>query len=296
MAGLDNFVLGAFARADWGSRMARNSLIVVCCLLAAGCGRNYEGLARGPMELRADVAPGTTAQQFSYSHFWTLVMAKRAITPRFERARSQCLKDTSLNCRLLSATLSTDEGEMYALTSARLELLLPHEKLDLFEQKLREPVPGESAGEVAIPNRSTSADSVENAAGDASRKVQQLTAYRDRLALLAKRPNLSIEDIIRLEAEQSRVQGDLDDAMAKLRDLNEGVARERLDVTLTERAGFVEPIARVWRNGTSLLIESTANALQFVIQILPWLPIGGVGIFFASWAWRRFRRRQPKVA
>lgn len=296
MAGLDEFVLPVLIHE--GKRMVRKSLLIMtCCLLASACGRNAEYLAPRAMDLKADlVPPGTAAQQFSYSHFWALVMDKSAVAPRLERARLQCLQDKALNCRLLSATLSTDEGEMYAFTSARLSLLLPHDKLNLFEQRLLIPVSGENTSDVEVRSRSTTADNVENAAGDASRKVLQLTAYRDRLALLAKRSNLSIDDIIRLEAEQSRVQGDLDDALAKLRDLNEGLARERLDVELSERAGLAGPVARVWNNAASLLIESTANALQFLIQILPWLPIVGAGIFVASWLWRRFRRRQSGAA
>jgi hypothetical protein len=273
--------------------MVRQAFIVLAgCLFLAACGRNAAGPSAGLAELRADIAGPSSAQQFSYRHVWSLEMAKDTISPRFERARARCLQDKTLNCRLVSANISTDNGASFSFTSADLEVLLPHDKIGVFEKSLSAPLPGRNDDRVIVQSRSTHADSVENEAGDATRKVSQLAAYRDRLALLARRPNLSIEDVIRLEAEQSRVQEGLDDAIGKQRDLNEGVARERVNVMLSERPGITGPIAQVWRNAMTLLIESTASALQFTIQVIPWLPIVGAGIYLASWLWRLFRRRQ----
>src|SRR5690349_15565649 len=88
----DDFVLPVSVQ---GGRMVRESLLImVCCFLVSACGRSPEALVTGPMDLKADlVPPGAAAQQFSYSHFWALVMDKSAVAPRLERARLQCLQD-----------------------------------------------------------------------------------------------------------------------------------------------------------------------------------------------------------
>ncbi|HXC54839.1 MAG TPA: DUF4349 domain-containing protein [Rhizomicrobium sp.] len=292
--------------------MVRKAIVVVACALTlAGCGDragpSRYGLAdaRGGLmnrivppadiEVAADSTapapvPGAT-QQFSYTHAWSVRMSHESVQPRFARARDACLKDRSLDCKLVSAELSVGDGES-SYTSATLVVQLPHGRLDGFEHALLAPLAGERPGDAAIDARSTQAQSVETAAGDASRKVAQLTAYRDRLAEIARRPNLSVDDIIKLEAERARVQGDLDDATGHQRDLTDGIAREAVTITLSERSVPVGPFGQLARNAASTLAESTAGAILFLIGLLPWLPILAAGIYAVSWLWRLFRRRQ----
>jgi hypothetical protein len=283
--------------------MVRHATVFITCgLLLAACGPSSGGrlaAENGRPAAMDMVAPGgapATPQQFSYSHAWSLLMAHAAVGPRFERAHDACLKDASLNCKLISANIETSDSGDAPYSLANLQVLLPHGKLEMFEKALLTPVAGESPGDVTVHSKSTRADSVENAAGDVALKVKQLTAYRDRLAALAARPNLSIDEIIRVESEQARVQGDLDDALGRQRDIGDGIARETLSVDLTERVVSEGPIARVWRHGADLFADSAASALQFLVQIVPWLPILAAGLFAVSWLWRLFRRRREKAA
>jgi hypothetical protein len=283
--------------------MVRHSLaIFACVLLLAGCGDHSlvgTGLARrgAPMmDMVSAGAPPQPAQQFSYSHTWNLIMGHGAVAPRFERARAACLRDRTLSCRLVSANLTVGDPPDNPVTFATLQVLLPHGQLDAFEKGLRQPLPGEAAGDVIVTSRATQAQSVENEAGDTERKVAQLTAYRDRLATLAQRPNLSVDDIIRLESEQSRVQGELDDAVAHKRDLTDGIARESVTVQLMERTVPTGPFLRVLNEAGETFVDSAASALEFVIAAVPWLPILAAGLFLVSWLWRLFRRRREKAA
>ncbi len=295
--------------------MVRKSILIVACALAlTGCsdrsgpsgGPNQYRLAdvlRGPMNqvvpapIVADMVPPPIpgdAQQFSYSHTWSLEMAHAAVAPRFRRARDLCLKDRTLDCKLVSANLTSGGGED-GFVSATLAVELPHAKLDAFEHALLVPVAGEAAGDAAITSRSTQAQSVETEAGDAGRKVAQLSAYRDRLADIAKRPNLAIDDIIKLEAERARVESDLDEAQATARGLAAGIARESVTIQLSERAVPIGPFGQVWRSAGDVLAVNAANVLLFVIGAVPWLPILAAGIYAVSWLWRLFRRRQKAI-
>ncbi len=281
--------------------MVRYSIIVVACgLLLTGCGRspNLEQLrTRAPGQVMADLAapapPAITvaAQQFSYSHDWSLIMMRAAIAPRFERARERCLKDPALHCKLDSANLSNGDD----LVSATLNVELPHDKLDAFERALLAGVPGEAAGDAVMVSRAIQAQSVETEASDTGRKVAQLTAYRDRLADVAKRPDLSVDDIIKVEAERARVQDDLDEAASSLRDLNGRIVRESVTITLSERIEPVGPFTQFARNAGDTLAESTGAALLFAIGALPWLPLAGIGIVLVSWLWRWLLRRRKLV-
>ncbi|HEX4301340.1 MAG TPA: DUF4349 domain-containing protein [Rhizomicrobium sp.] len=283
--------------------MVRYSIVFVACgLLLAGCERSPNLLpihVRAPGRVMADLAapspPAITvdsaAQQFSYSHDWSLIMARAAIAPRFERARDLCLKDISLQCKLASANLTNGDD----LVSATLGVQLPHDKLDVFEHALLAGLPSEAAGDAVMVSRTTQAASVETEASDTKQKVAQLTAYRDRLADIAKWPNLSVDDVIKVEAERARVQGDLDEATGSLRDLNDRIVRESVAITLSERSEPVGPFTQFARNAGDTLAESTGAALLFAIGALPWLPIAGIAIVLVSWLWRWLLRRRKLV-
>jgi len=293
--------------------MVRKSILfLACALLLAGCGdRSAPGRGQDHYDVRgglmnrimpapmmadlvASPTPSGDSQQFSYSHNWNLEMPRAAVVARFRRARDLCLTDRTLDCKLTSANLVSGNGDD-GFVSATLAVELPHAKLDTFERALLAPVAGESRGAAVMTSRATQAQSVETEAGDASHKVAELTAYRDRLADIAKRPNLAIDDVIKLEAERARVESDLDTALATARGLTAGIARESVTIQLSERSEAVGPFGRVWRDAGDVLAGNAADALLFLIGALPWLPILAAGIYAVSWLWRLFRRRQKAI-
>ncbi|MEJ1967268.1 MAG: DUF4349 domain-containing protein [Rhizomicrobium sp.] len=292
--------------------MVRHSAVfVACAVLLSGCDR-APNMSVPSGEARMDIRPGLNAampapdiniapaqQQFSFTHSWSVLMAHGAVAPRFERARDLCLNDKALLCKLVSANLSTGEGQT-AAASGSLEVQLPHGKLDVFEHALLAPVTGEKPGDAVMAARSTQAQSVETEASDTARKVAQLTAYRDRLAGIAKRPNLGVDDIIKVEAERARVQTDLDEATNRQRDLTDGIARESVSIELTERIHRPEPMGPfhdLFHDAGQTLAENAASALLFAIGTIPWLPIAAIVIFLVSLLWRwLLRRRALRVA
>jgi len=295
--------------------MVRKALVVATCALAlAGCGDR----STHPMQLRSgpngvpyvpppdinitEDAPAVAspvaqpaAQQFSYTHSWTLRMPHGSVSPRFQRARDLCLQDKALACKLVSANISQGTDPAESTASASLEVQLPHAGLAPFEHALMAPVHGEKPQDAVMVSRQTQAQSVETQASDTGRKVAQLTGYRDRLAALEKRPDLRIDDLIKLEGEAARVQGELDAATSQQRTLTDGIAREDVSIQLNETTETVEPvgpIAQAWHDGGETLAENTASALRFVIGAVPWLPVAAAGLYFIAWLWRLFRRRQ----
>jgi len=294
--------------------MVRKSILIIACTaMLAGCGDNglprpgqdraYQLRSYAPNNaVTADLRPAVPApaittepeQQFSYTHSWAVLMAQDTVSPRFVRARDLCLRDKALDCRLVSASQTTDASD--GSVSAALEVQLPHQELDVFEHALLAPLNGEKAGDAAIQSRSTQAQSVETEANDTARKVAQLAAYRDRLAEIAKRSNLSIDDIIKLEAERARVETDLDDATGQQRQLANGIAREDVSITLNERVAEAGPFAQFGRDAADTLSRSTANALIFAIGVLPWLPLAALLVWLVSLFWRwLITRRVIKV-
>ncbi|HEY2069544.1 MAG TPA: DUF4349 domain-containing protein [Rhizomicrobium sp.] len=283
--------------------------LVLLPLLLAGCGPSGQPRAlfvspqrsvgaanftAAAIEAPDAPAPVNAGQLFSYNHSLDMVMPQASVQPRYQRALARCEHDAALHCMLVEASLNkSDDG-----TSATFTVAMPHDAIATYEHALQAPVAGEKDGDAKLRASSTSASNVTQESGDAGRKVAQLKDYRDRLAALANHKDLSVDDLIKAASELSTAQSALDDATSAQQDVNDRVARERLTVSLAERAaapGGFDPIAQVWHSSMELLAQSTADVLQFLIQILPWLPVTIGGLFLLRWLWRIAQRR-PAVA
>jgi hypothetical protein len=275
-------------------------VLAVLSLVLAGCGRSFERSHALALQARLDSAPAPDMvvagnavangnQLFSYMHTLALLMPRASVEPRYGRARERCLHDAKLGCKLLSSSLEKAEFAY----SAQLVVALPHDKIAAFERDLAAPISGEAPGDAKITSSTTTAQNVSQDAATAHRKVAQLSNYRDRLLALLKRPNLSVDDLIKVEGELSKTQSDLDDALSQKSDVDDRVAREQLSVFLAERhtVGAFQAIGDVWESAMEILSDSTADALRFLIQIVPWLPIVAAAIFLLRWLWRIARRR-----
>ncbi|HKD23836.1 MAG TPA: DUF4349 domain-containing protein [Rhizomicrobium sp.] len=288
--------------------MRKSILLLALPLFLAGCDRRPEGVplnlpyaAPQLMKPPAFVPPADIAMAgnsngngaFSYMHALALIMPHASLEPRYERARDRCLHDIALNCKLISSSInkSADDGTGY---SAQLVVALPHDKIAAYEKGLTAPVAGEAKGDAQVTSSSTSAENVTQGAATASRKVAQLSDYRDRLLALLKRPNLSVDDLIKVEDELAKTQSDLDEALTQKTDIDDRVAREQMSISLDERsvaAGPFQPIADVWRQSVGILAESTASMLRFVVAYIPWLPLIVGALLLLRWFWRIARRR-----
>jgi hypothetical protein len=280
--------------------MTRKLLITFASLaLLVGCGprrteREMMLEASAPRNLAMpaiQIANQGPAQVFSFSHTMTVVMSHDAVQARYDRARQACLRDPSLRCKLIAANISDESG----MASAHLELALPHDAVASFEAGLLKPTAADKDG-FEVRARSTQAQSVENEAGDNDKQVAQLTRYRDGLAALAQRPNLGVDDYIKVEKEFSETEASLDEALGQKRDISGRIARESLTVDLVQRmepASYTSPLGEVWREAGDLFLSSTADVLRFVIQIVPWLPVGIVLFFLLRLVYRIARRRLP---
>jgi len=283
--------------------MRKSSILLLSPLLLLGCERpNHLAQYDRPAALRLSApafapAPDIVVNAnalFSYMHTLVLEMPRAGVEPRFERARERCLHDVTLACKLISSSLDKPEGENAAGYSAQLVVALPHDKITAYERGLVAPVGGTEAA--TITSSSTTAQNVTQDAATAGRKVAQLSDYRDRLLALLKRPNLSVDDLIKVEGELAKTQSDLDEALSQKTDVDDRVAREQMSISLTEKAGTanpLRPIVNVWKHSVQILSDSTADALEFLIAYIPWLPLTVGAIFLIRWLWRIARRRSP---
>lgn len=221
---------------------------------------------------------------FSLQHDLTLAMPHDAVAARFAAARDACLKDKALSCVLTSASLTIERR-----VSARLSVALPHEKVALFEKRLMARLPQDGSGAAEVTSRSTSTENETAAAADIDRQLAQAKAYRDQLEELAKRPNLTVDEVIKIHSELKEAQDAVDTAEAAKRASDSKIVLERMNISLEEAVVPVatSPFDGFWKNARDVFTASVADMALRLVNVLPWLPLA----LLLAWLAARFMGR-----
>lgn len=283
--------------------MARKFLILLLPLVLLSACERPLGKGNAPANVLARVetlppslpyAPPPVAvidnQAFSYSHSIMLETSHKNVESRFDRARDRCLHDSKLRCKLLSSQI-----QPMGFASAELDVALPHDMVAPFERSLSDALPNEQTSDASVVSRSTTAQNVSQDEAEANRKLTQLSDYRDRLQALAKRPGLSVDDLLKIESELSKTQSELDDALSQKNGVEDRLTREQVSISVTERFesnGPFDRLGSVWGRALELFGQSTANVLEFMIEIIPWLPLIAIMFWITRWFWRIAQRRR----
>jgi uncharacterized protein DUF4349 len=271
---------------------------LVMLLALTGCDKP-SAVPPAPMAAPAPQPPLATAAvaarniKLAYSHEMRLDMPAASVEARYDRAIKKCLDEAKFNCVVLNTSFGTAELTGAPHPSAALTVRLAHDAVAPFEADLLAPLPGEAANDAVLRSRSTTADDLTAAIADVERRQAQLADYRDRLIELSKRPDVKVEDLIKIESELSNTQSQLETIAAQKKTLDQRVDTERLTIYLNtrdENGGFFGPVVQAWDQAGRVLGDNAGAAIRFSIGILPWLPIVLLGLFLVRLIFRLWRR------
>ena len=265
--------------------------------LLAGCSDRSERSGR-PMETAAPAPFASVARQdgeakLAYRHDLTVGLGPSQVAPHFAAARDRCLNDAASRCTLLQSSIR-DGSVGTSQPQAMVQVRLPHAAVALYVAAVIAPLPGESTGDVVLQDQTTRAEDLTRALADTGRRLAQLKAYRDRLTTLAEKPDNRAEDLIRIAGELSKVQGEIEEAEAQGRGLDERIDTELVTVNFRAsrvQAGALAPVQEVWARSGPILGESAASALRFTVASLPWLPVALVAVLLLRLVLRIRRKR-----
>jgi hypothetical protein len=211
--------------------------------------------------------------KLAYSHNLSIETKADMVKQRFEQVRDACVSGTIAGCVLLNASIEEVGFDRGRHPVASLSVRLTHEAVGPFEQAVLKPLPGEQASDVAVVSRSTSAEDLTAAITDGDRRLAQLTDYRDRLTVLAKRADAKVEDLIKVQSELSSTQSLIEELTAQQKRLGERVATELETVQITGKVavGQGSEIAEVLHRSAKILDGAVAASLQFLIAAVPWI-------------------------
>jgi hypothetical protein len=146
-----------------------------------------------------------------------------------------------------------------------------------------------------VTSQSTTTEDLTRDIVDTEATLRAKRALRDRLQqLLATRPG-SLSDLLGVERELSRVQGEIDSTESNLAAMRTRVAMSALTIDYQSIAGGVagglfEPLRYAFGNFLVAAVESTGTLVTFAGAVLPWLLVG------AAIVWLLIRRRRARRA
>jgi hypothetical protein len=233
-------------------------------------------------------------ESYVYDHNMTLSMSSEFIKTRFERAKDRCQNDAALKCKVTSASFQVLGQPDAPLPVAHLSVSLPHESVQAYESSLLESLPSEDAADILVKSRNTSAQNVTNQVRDIEARLSQLRNYRERMQALAGRRNAETDDLIKIEGEISKTQGEIEQIEGQQRDLADRIAKENLSISFeasSTTSDAFQPVREVWQGSLKLLAESAASAIALVVGIIPWIPVVLLAFFGGRFLWRRTARK-----
>ncbi|HRD45453.1 MAG TPA: DUF4349 domain-containing protein, partial [Caulobacter sp.] len=126
---------------------------------------------------------------------------------------------------------------------------------------------------------------------DTEARLRAMTTLRDRLqALLADRPG-KLSDLVEIERELARVQGDIDSTTSQLAVMRGRVAMSEVTLNYESRGvlaprGVWSPLVNAFTDFIGIVAFTLAAMVRLVAWLLPWILIGG-GLLWL------FRKRLP---
>ncbi|NOT15357.1 MAG: DUF4349 domain-containing protein [Methylotenera sp.] len=198
----------------------------------------------------------------------------------------------TLNCQVLNASFNREtrysfNREMqYTPPNASISVRIPPRNVAIFLTGLAK------NGEVL--QHGQAAEDKTNQVVDAEAHIKNLTELRDRLRLLLTDKSAKLKDIIEVERELAHTQSQLDSIVSLRKILALETDLVAVDINFTAAQGITEegffaPVAQALKNAGHVLMESFADVITFVVNLLPWLLLGIPVLVLARRFWLKLK-------
>lgn len=257
--------------------------------IATGADVAEPGFAAGE---RAPAKVGRADAQFAYRHDLGIALLPRWVRPHFLAVREACMSDVELRCDLLEA-VSTEIAQGTSFSNAYLRARLPHDKVARYKALVVAPLAGEDRDDVSWVRDRIEVEDLARPIEDLARRQKSVEDYRGRLEVLAGSADKRVEDLIRLATELSDAQSRIE--TAEQRSMGQKVEAELVTVSFEAergRGGPFQPLREVAGRSADILGRNAAEALSFVLTIVPWIPVAGGFAGVVHFAWRILRGRR----
>jgi len=271
------------ASADASAAAAFSPDAAVIATAAAGASESPPAPPRGPGA--GSIVPAG-APMLAYEYDYGIETPAGKVRELAGRHEAACTAAGPALCQVTSSSVAETGKDSLMAT---LELRAAPAWLKGFRDGL--PGDAKTAGG-RVTNSNVSSEDLSRQIVDTEARLRAMTTLRDRLqALLADRPG-KLSDLVEIERELARVQGDIDSTTSQLAVMRGRVAMS--EVTLNYRSrdmlaprGVWSPLVGAFTDFIGIVALTLATMVRLVAWLLPWVLVGGGLIWL-------FRKRLPK--
>jgi hypothetical protein len=256
-----------------------------------------EPVLRAPLDMAGDgaaPAPDALPRLIAYRYDYALETPDGATGPLIEAHENACMQAGQTACQIVSANIrENNEGLIYGTLTLRAS---PQWVADF-----RAGLEGELDGAGGrILNANQNAEDLSAPIYDLEARLTAQRTLRTRLTALLERENAAIEDLVSVERELARVQGEIEAAEARLRVMLGRVRMSSLTINYATRAeavrpGALSPLGEAFGDLLENFARGLAAVITFLAFALPWM-IVILPVFWLLGRWLRSLWRRRKDA
>lgn len=217
----------------------------------------------------------------AYEHTVRVELHEDDIAKRIDAVREACASERFGSCSLLS--LKQDSGRY---PSGEVAVRVAPAAV--------EPLVKLAAEGAEVRARETSAEDLAQAVGDNARQRELLTRQRARLEELQARKDLATADVLALSRELASLEVQFDAVEQESAQQRRRIETNRLTIHFSVATADSDDsrIVGAFRNLGQSLGEGTADAIEYLGYVLPFLVLGFPLLLMLRWIWRRATRRR----
>ncbi len=244
------------------------------------------GAAAAPAPLTAASVP-----LLAYVYTAAIEAPAKAVRPLAQRHEAACANAGPQVCQVTAVNVGAEGRDS---VTAELTLRARPDWLRRFRNGLE----GDARGAGGrVTGSGTETEDLTRAIVDTEARLRAQTALRDRLEkLLAERPG-KLEDVLKVEQELARVQGEIDAMASGLAVMRTRVQTSTLTVSYRSAGvaapdGVWAPLGSALRDALRNVVLGLAGLVTLLSWLLPFIALVAGGV----WLWLRLRpRRKPKT-
>lgn len=215
----------------------------------------------------------TSTRQLAYAYSAQLALPNATITHVAEQHETRCRQAGPDVCQVLSSSV-LERGPDHTL--AKLELRAIKSWLTTFRKNLTREA-GSKGGHLRA--LTTQAKNLSRVITNTAARLKTQYTLRERLHTLLALETDEVGNLLQIESELNRVQGEIERAESQLRQLREQVAMDHMKLQYEAlpkaiSSSATEPITDALNTFLSTLSQSVALLISFVAATFPWIMIG----------------------
>ena len=226
----------------------------------------------------------------AYRYNYSYQLPAKAVVKTAKTHAELCQKAGPSQCQLLSSS-SSQHSETNSF--ARLSLRVAPNWLDTFTGEVSKSISEEDG---VLKDSGVSAEDLTRSILDTDARLNALRTLRIRLQKLLETKNADLKDLLALERELSRVQGQIESTTSQLNVLRKRVSMSVIDINYQSKPvavsrETVSPIGRALKDFIGNISYGIASVINVIAYILPWFIL----IIPVLWLMRRFWRRRKNT-